>query len=417
VDENHGDGNLFKQIRNFNIDMVETLLFLASIVYERKEKNVKNAIDKIREIQIENTKSTTKDIRYLQDQLGEAESSIKDQAIKWGLEFISITELNSYGGPYAGMFWNTEKNFIVVTFKGTTSTCFSEWLIDFLIQKIDARAYLYGRVHEGFYSTLFPKIDLDSSKVYYRRSPALRLIEAIRGKAAEIKKCNRRTDPVSVWITGHSLGGGLATLFYTRLLKTPKTLGKNCILRDGFVFAAPVVGDDDFAANFASQTNKTFEPKQTLWRVIAGNDIVPHIVIGHHNPKLSRYITSIEALNYVHVGEEIKFNFDGSLPSSTRPIFKDENYFFIDETLEKFDRTNQINQKKEPVKVNSDKTFYPLEKFYPSPFRNHLTHRYFIALEKARHHFEALEESNFLDIIYCIYIFSIFNLLVKIAYK
>ncbi len=403
-DANRGDGNLFKQIRNFNIDIVETLLFLASTVYERKEKNINNAVDIIKSIQIRNADPSTQEIAIFKNQLEEAERSIESQAKQWGLGFTSLSELNSYGGPYAGMFWNKEKNFIVVAFKGTTPTYFSEWLIDFLIQKIDARAYLYGKVHEGFYSALFPKSDRDSSKVY-GRSPSLRLIQAIRIKAAEIAKYNRVmniTEPVSVWVTGHSLGGSLASLFYTRLLKTPEILGENCVLRDGIVFAASVVGDDDFAAYFSSQSNKPFEHKQTLWRVVAGNDIVPHIVIGHHNTKLSRYITSIDALNYVHVGEEITFNLDGSLPSSTRPIFDNEDYLVINETIwedlkrtlrEKSGRTNRIKTK-EPVKVDSDKTFYPLEKFYPKPFRNHLTHRYFIALEKARHYFEALEEES-----------------------
>src|SRR6266540_1838361 len=143
-----------------------------------------------------NADPSTQYISIFKNQLEEAERSIESQAKQWGLGFTSLSELNSYGGPYAGMFWNKEKNFIVVAFKGTTPTYFSEWLIDFLIQKIDARAYLYGNVHEGFYSALFPKNDLESSKVY-RRSPSLRLIEAIRGKAAEIGKYNRiikRTD-------------------------------------------------------------------------------------------------------------------------------------------------------------------------------------------------------------------------------
>ncbi len=189
-------------------DMVEMLLLLASIVYERKEENVKNAINKIKEIKKSKGKSITKDIQYIRDQLLIAEESIKDQASKWGLEFTFITELNSLGGPYAGMFWSAEGNFIVLAFKGTTPAHFSEWLTDFLIQKIDARTHLYGQVHEGFYTSLFLKDDNTFSKLY-KGSPCLRLIEAIRGKAAEIKKHNRiikKTDPVSIWITGHSLG-------------------------------------------------------------------------------------------------------------------------------------------------------------------------------------------------------------------
>ncbi|CAG8649994.1 9103_t:CDS:2, partial [Funneliformis caledonium] len=388
VDENNGDGNLFKQIRNLKIDMVETLLLLASILYERREENVNEAIKKIKGF--ENKAIIQEDILYIRDQLLISEEPIRNQVKKWGIKFTSITELNSLGGPYAGMFWSTKGNFIVVGFKGTTPAYFSEWLADFMIQKIDARAYLYGQVHEGFYTSLFPEDDYAASKLY-RRSPSLRLIEAIRGKAAEIKNYNKtinKTDPISLWITGHSLGGGLATLFYTHLLKNPKIVGEDCIIRDGVTFAAPNVGDKDFAAYFSSQSNGSFEPTSTLWRVVAENDIVPHISPSYIHPRLSRFFKSIDVLNYFHIGEEIKFHFDGSLPTSTRPIFETENYFYY----EKRSKLTNINLTKvDQIVVDSDKFLYPYEKYIPSFFRNHFTHRYFVSLEKSRHHFEALE--------------------------
>ncbi|CAI2170758.1 6777_t:CDS:2 [Funneliformis geosporum] len=397
ADEHDGDFKTFKQIRNFNIDMVETLLFLATTVYERKEEKVTNAINKIQEIQNKGAQVRTKDIEYIKGQLQEAEKTIVKQSNDWGLGFSSISELNSLGGPYAGMFWNREANFIVVAFKGTTAAYFSEWLIDFLVQKIDARAYLYGNVHEGFYTSLFPKNDKESSELY-RRSPSMRLIEAIRSKVADITKYNRivkQDNPVSLWITGHSLGGGLATLFYTRLLKSPEILGENCILRDGIAFAAPIVGDDDFALSFSSRSNEPFETSTTLWRVIAGSDIVPHVAPAKNNPKIQRYLTNVEAINYVHIGEEITFNFDGSKPTSTRPILGTKDYFIFDKMTTwndmKFAFKGSHNIK-QPVKVNENKALYPFENLYPLPIRNHLPHRYFIALEKARHYFEESEE-------------------------
>ncbi|CAG8512989.1 8809_t:CDS:2 [Funneliformis caledonium] len=398
-DEQDGDVKIFKQIRNFNIDMVETLLFLATTVYERKEEYVNNAINRIQKIQTSSAEATPQDIKYIKGQLLEAEKTIVRQAEDWGLGFTSISELNSLGGPYAGMFWSKERKFIVVAFKGTTAAYFSEWLIDFLVQKIDARAYLYGKVHEGFYTSLFPKNDKESSK-YYRRSPSMRLIEAIRSKAAEITDYNEQDGPVSVWITGHSLGGGLATLFYTRLLKSPEILGKNCMLRDGLAFAAPIVGDDNFASSFSSRSNKPYETSTTLWRVIAGSDIVPHVAPANRNPKIQRYFTNVEAINYVHIGEEITFNFDGSRPSATRPVLGTEDYFVFDKMSTwgdlkfAFKGSQKKQHLRKPVNVNVNKPLYAFEKLYPLPIRNHLPHRYFISMELARHYFEETEQQK-----------------------
>jgi len=57
--------------------------------------------------------------------------------------------------------------FIVAVFKGTTPTStiilfkvtdldYSEYIVDATFQKTDARAYLYGQAHQGFFESLFP---------------------------------------------------------------------------------------------------------------------------------------------------------------------------------------------------------------------------------------------------------------------
>lgn len=35
---------------------------------------------------------------------------------------------------------------------------YTEYMVDATFQKTDARAYLYGAVHEGFYNSLFPTL-------------------------------------------------------------------------------------------------------------------------------------------------------------------------------------------------------------------------------------------------------------------
>jgi len=77
---------------------------------------------------------------------------------------------------------------------------------------------------------------------------------AIRTKVAEIKQ-KIPLDPaykgkIPLYVTGHSLGGALASLFYTRLRKG-HDLDDVCDVRDTYVFGCPGVGDTDFAMGYA----------------------------------------------------------------------------------------------------------------------------------------------------------------------
>jgi predicted lipase len=56
---------------------------------------------------------------------------------------------------------------------------------------------------------------------------------------------------IPLYITGHSLGGALASLFYSRLRKG-KDLDDVCDVRDTYVYGCPGVGDTDFAMGYAS---------------------------------------------------------------------------------------------------------------------------------------------------------------------
>ena len=59
--------------------------------------------------------------------------------------------------------------FIVAIFKGTTPNSifpfqrrlivyYSEYVVDATFEKCDARAYVYGSIHQGFYRSLFPTV-------------------------------------------------------------------------------------------------------------------------------------------------------------------------------------------------------------------------------------------------------------------
>jgi Lipase (class 3) len=76
---------------------------------------------------------------------------------------------------------------------------------------------------------------------------------AIRTKCLELEKLNpQRPFPnkVPLYVTGHSLGGALASLFYSRVRKG-HDLDDVCDVRDAYVFGCPGVGDTDFAMGYA----------------------------------------------------------------------------------------------------------------------------------------------------------------------
>ncbi|RIA88403.1 Alpha/Beta hydrolase protein [Glomus cerebriforme] len=393
--------------QGFNLDRAQFLLFLSSIMYERNEKQVIEAHHMLSEMKKDIDSANNDDLQEIERLLKESEKRICDQVREFNLQFTSLSELNTLGGPYVGMFWSEESNFITIACKGTTPTNFSEWLTNASFQRMDARGFLFGEVHQGFYSQLFPMNEYDSARLD-RICPATRIIEAVRRKGEEIRTrkmknnntTHENTPLVNIYVTGHSLGGALANLLYGRLIKFPQCLGEHCTLRDGTTFASPSIGDSDFAAEFSSLCNRSIEEYKTLWRIVCDNDIVPRVPPGHHHPKLRRYTQKIHIMNYFHVGDEVRFYQDGSRPSSMRDIFSDnKEYLLLEDDLE-WDEWKSLfgfydpfdhkkHQKKLPFDPKYDGKLIPIESFLLSPIRNHMSHRYLVALEKSRKFFDA----------------------------
>src|SRR5271155_2593474 len=45
---------------------------------------------------------------------------------------------------------------VLLSFFGFANPDYSEYIVDATLQKTDARAYLYGQAHQGFFESLFP---------------------------------------------------------------------------------------------------------------------------------------------------------------------------------------------------------------------------------------------------------------------
>jgi putative lipase involved disintegration of autophagic bodies len=254
--------------------------------------------------------------RKIRDMIVEDDEKIKEQIKEFDLNFTSVSELNTDdGGSSCGMFWSDKENCIIIAFKGTSTTNFAEWLSNLTFQCVDARNYLFGQVHKGFYDYLFP-IDEESAGKNY---PCQKIIEAINCKATTLK--NKNDKKVNLWITGHSLGGALATLFYARLLNINYS-HESWELQGAVTFASPAVGDINFSTQLASLINDPRNLTKPLWRIVLNNDIVPKLPYRACNKRMKKYGYHYNVLmNYAQVGDKVTFYSGDRDPSSIKEFF------------------------------------------------------------------------------------------------
>ncbi|CAB4411273.1 unnamed protein product [Rhizophagus irregularis] len=264
---------------------------------------------------------TFEDIEHkIRDMIGKDEKKIKEQIKEFDLNFTSISELNTDdGGSFCGMFWSDKENFIIIAFKGTTPTNFAEWLGNLTFQCVDARNYLFGQVHRGFYNYLFPLDEESAGKNY----PCQKIIESINCKATTLKNMNGRK--VNLWITGHSLGGALATLFYARLLNINYT-HESWELQGAITFASPAVGDINFSTQLAALINDPRNLAKPLWRIVLNDDIVPKMPYRACNKRMRKYGYHYNVLmNYAQVGDKVTFYGNDHDPTSIKEFFSNES--------------------------------------------------------------------------------------------
>ena len=179
------------------------------------------------------------------------EDILISMAEQWGLK-CDIQELN---GVVICILYNDE--FLIISFKGTSN--FKEVISDITFIQVDDRYCIPGKFHKGFHDLLFD----DETKT----------AEIIEQKINNILQNSKQTN---VYITGHSLGAALATLFFTYLKNSPLSykgrLDKDVSI-DLTTFGSPRVGDKAFA-----------KALENTFRVVNGNDIitkVPSVMFYH----------------------------------------------------------------------------------------------------------------------------------------
>ncbi|KAI9281211.1 Alpha/Beta hydrolase protein [Umbelopsis sp. AD052] len=293
-------------VRYFDISKAEVMMLLSALIYERDASKVKEAYQMYADDNDSELKEDEKEAREnkMHVLLWESEKRVRQIARRWGLHFAGVSELKSLGGPFCGMFWSTQHNCIIVTLKGTTIDNYEEIMLDAAIQRTDARPFLFGSCHQGFYESVFPSSGGFANDT---RDPYGTILEALHERARKIQSRRDSSDPVNIWVTGHSLGSAMSCLIFARWLRCPEDMDpKLCVLRDAYTIGTPAVGDNDFAAGFASYTNTPYSRTSTLWRIINKKDIITRLPIGTDNPIIGRHFSRNDFFNYSHVGQAIE---------------------------------------------------------------------------------------------------------------
>ncbi|KAI9470518.1 MAG: Alpha/Beta hydrolase protein [Benjaminiella poitrasii] len=360
--------------RTFNLSIAETMTILSSLMYERQDELVTKAHE---------TWSKTKDEEETKRQMWESEATIRTIAATYGLQFEGVTELKSLGGPFCGLYWSdsTLTPFIIVAFKGTTPTNYSEFLVDATFQRTDARPFLFGATHEGFYDALFStSADADTTA----HDPYYAIVRAVRSRASSLVASTNGV--VQVWVTGHSLGAAMASLLFARWLKSPHDLAQ-CELRDAYLLGSPAVGDHDFASLFASHVQLPLARTSVLWRLVHQADIVARVPPGYNNATVGHYVQSMDFFNYSHVGHAVHLAWSWA----RRPLYiypsSYESNLKVDVVVGESKRGKEEEErKKSPIDV--------IESMYPFFIHDHLPYGYFKGLERARAYYNTLRRKE-----------------------
>ncbi|GAA6042487.1 hypothetical protein JCM8097_003052 [Rhodosporidiobolus ruineniae] len=329
ITEANPDFTELKTVRLFSLPIARTLLLMSSLVYERRDRDVRLAADlafKAQQNYDPESDEFRRAMELARDTLAQSEEPIKKQAAQWGLEFDGISELTTVAGPFASIFYtpfkSDEKPFVCLVFKGTTPSNFAEFLVDATIARVGSSVFFgagSGSAHQGFYTDLFMTNDSSSTRSDGYGS----IIRTLRHVATRMKQEWPGKDvKIPLWVAGHSLGSALASLCYARLLRSPDDLGHDLELKDCYAFGTPRLGDGAFASAFEESLVTPLDRPNILWRVANHKDIVTRVPPGLADPESNRdSLPTRSVLNYAFLGPAVRL-FPSLAPLHRAPWYK-----------------------------------------------------------------------------------------------
>ncbi|EJD51196.1 hypothetical protein AURDEDRAFT_159605 [Auricularia subglabra TFB-10046 SS5] len=293
--------------REFNLDVAKLLLQCSALMYERTAFPLLDAL----------ALTTAEESWKLPANLLHAshtaavntalhrhpqELKIEDFVARYGLKYQTLSELNSLSSASCGAFWHPDKNFIILAYKGTSPEVFDEYATDLAYMPKHAGGWIhgFGKVHGGFFSKVFP-----SRLAPKCLMPYTTIEHGVTIIANALLEGKPQGTEINVWTTGHSLGCSVASLVYARQINEPPDLSRSIVMRDGYIFAAPIVCDITSANAFDNQMRRNGRPR-TLWR---GKDIVA-TGLPHMGDCPEWGVSASSVFSYAHLGVEISLKPD-----------------------------------------------------------------------------------------------------------
>ena len=165
-----------------------------------------------------------------------------------GFALLDVININETQGFVCKRVADDEPPYLVLAFRGTEKNV-SDWLADArCVPTIEGKS----RVHSGFLEAFAVKEDADGKTVK----------DAVEDILARDESKDENSEPLPLFITGHSLGGALA-LLATKLV-APDVNGA-C-----YTFGAPRVGNYEYFRFL----------KTPVYRIVNSSDIVPRVPPG-----------------------------------------------------------------------------------------------------------------------------------------
>ncbi|MCX6127896.1 MAG: lipase family protein [Proteobacteria bacterium] len=122
---------------------------------------------------------------------------------------------------------NSKNGFSIIAFRGTETDQGADVIADMKLMHKDF--YNMGKVHNGFYSAYLEVED--------------QILKVLTAHASK--------HPIKLWLTGHSLGAAISTIFTARLMLLQEAGQlKNVQVMGNYNIGSPRVGDDVFAEKF-----------------------------------------------------------------------------------------------------------------------------------------------------------------------
>ncbi|KIM22347.1 hypothetical protein M408DRAFT_323826 [Serendipita vermifera MAFF 305830] len=304
--------------RTFNLDIAKLLFQCAALMYERTSNPLLDVLETTRDKLNVDGITASSDIaqprQVLKDGVGsqtvtliseclhkhnEEENEMTRFAAKLGMKYATISELNSQTSACSGLFWDPASTFIILAFKGTSPEEFVEWAGDFTYEPRDAGDWIrgFGKVHGGFMERVFPRKLAPGARV-----PYYTIRDAVRNTASHL--CEKRPPgtKINVWFTGHSLGTAIASLVYARAVNEPRDFGPNVVIRDAFMYAAPILCDVQSAQAFHNRMYH--DERRTLWRITNSYDCVA-TSLPDWGDDLRIHLSPYNLFSFSHLGMEI----------------------------------------------------------------------------------------------------------------